>query len=98
MIQITPNFYEHIAQVLLDQLYGQGYFSGSFEFDFDSISCRMVLSAVVHYHANDPSVGYAGGVKDIVPVWWEFHTITDEGEQLNDFSLNELRQLIKLSL
>ena len=98
MLQITPVFYEHIALVLLDQLHGEGYFSGSFEFDFGSVSCRMVLSAVVHYHANDPAVGYSGEVKDVVPVWWEFHTTTDDGEVLNDFSFNELRNLIKQSL
>lgn len=98
MLQITPDFYEYIAQTLLDQLRGQGYYSGSFEFDYASFSCRMVLSAVIYYQPNDDSVGYLGGVSDVIPVWWEFHTIAEDGKLLNDFSFNELRVVIKQSL
>ncbi len=95
MYQILPELYVEIAENLFDQLEGRGYYSGSFSFEYCGITCRMVLSAVVYYEADDPFVGYVGGVKDIVPVWWEFHTESDGGEMLNDFSFNELRKVIK---
>ena len=50
---------------------------------------------VRHLKPKDVSVGYVGGVKDVVPVWWEFHTEAEDGEMLNDFSFNELRKIIK---
>lgn len=29
-------------------------------------------------------------ISHLVPVWWEFHTVFDGVEQLNDFSFEEL--------
>ena len=31
---------------------------------------------------------------DLVPVWWEFHTVGSDGEALNDFSFSEVRALL----
>lgn len=31
-------------------------------------------------------------LSDMVPVWWEFRTVTEEGEVINDFSFGELRK------
>ncbi len=33
-------------------------------------------------------------IADLVPVWWEFHTVAPEGEVLNDFSFNVLRDYV----
>ena len=98
MYEIFPELYDEVARNLIDRLGGKEYFSGSFEFDFEGITCKMVLSAIIYYEADDRSVGYVGGVKDVVPVWWEFHTMGEGGEVLNDFSFNDLRNVIKQML
>ena len=94
--QISSDFYHEVALQLLDRLDGSGYYSGSFEFDYGSLTCRMVLSAVVYYDRSECATAYRSVVKDVVPVWWEFHTVTCDGEVLNDFSFNELREYIKV--
>ena len=95
MYQISSELYVEIVENLFNQLEGRGYYSGSFSFEYCGITCRMVLSAIVHYEPKDVSGGSVGGVKDVVPVWWEFHTEAEDGEMLNDFSFNELRKIIK---
>lgn len=34
----------------------------------------------------------AGPIVDLVPVWWEFHTMDTVGEVLNDFSFNRMKE------
>ena len=31
---------------------------------------------------------------DLVPVWWEFHTFSAEGEMLNDFDFSEMKRFV----
>ena len=33
-------------------------------------------------------------IDNIVPVWWEFHTVTEEGEVINDFDFAELKEYL----
>jgi hypothetical protein len=33
-------------------------------------------------------------IDNIIPVWWEFHSTTDEGEVLNDFDFAELKEYL----
>lgn len=92
---ITPEFYCEVVDQLLAQISRKSYYSGSFEFDFKSVKCRMVLSAIVCWRDESMPEGVAHVVKDVVPVWWEMHTEVDGVERLNDFSFNELREYIK---
>ena len=95
MYTILPKLYQHVATYLVDLVGQRGYYSGTFEFEFEGVFCEMTLSAVV-YHQSQPDVGYTHcAVTDIIPVWWEFHTYCDEEELLNDFSFNELRGYIQ---
>ena len=38
--------------------------------------------------------GDRDAIADLVPVWWEFHTVGSDGEALNDFSFSEVRALL----
>ena len=49
MYQISSELYVEIVENLFDQLEGRGYYSGSFSFEYCGITCRMVLSAIVHF-------------------------------------------------
>lgn len=98
MYQITSKLYLEVLNHLIGQIDNKGYYSGSFELDFDDIRCRMTLSAVIYRSNNSDSESNGSEIEDIIPVWWEFHTITANGdgeEILNDFSFNELRTYLE---
>ena len=40
------------------------------------------------------AIGDRDAIADLVPVWWEFHTVGSDGEALNDFSFSEVRALL----
>lgn len=87
----TPQLYREVAGRLLDAVGTAGYFSGSVAFTVGDTDCRLVVSVIV-YHAGvtaPDGVGYP--ISDLVPVWWEFHTVTAQGEVPNDFSFNEMK-------
>ena len=95
MYTISSKLYHHLASHLVELVGQRGYYSGSFEFEFDGVWCEMTLSAVV-YHQSQPDEGYNScAVTDMIPVWWEFHTFVDGDEVLNDMSFNELREYIQ---
>lgn len=95
MYTISSKLYHHLATSLVDLVGQQGYYSGTFEFDFEELYCEMTLSAVV-YHQSHPDIGHRlCAVTDMIPVWWEFYTFVDGDEVLNDFSFNELRAYIQ---
>ncbi len=33
-------------------------------------------------------------IQNVIPVWWELKTTTDDGLQLNDFSFSEIKPLL----
>lgn len=95
MYRISPAFYCKVVDLLLEQVDLKEYYSGIFEFDFENVRCRIVLSAVVYWRDVIQPEGVKRSVSDIIPVWWEMHTEIAGEERLNDFSFNELREYIK---
>ena len=95
MYRISPKFYSEMVEMLLGLIDQKEYFSGSFEFEFECVSCRVLLSAVIYRRDSLWPEGERREVTDMVPVWWELHTEIDGREVLNDFSFNELREYIK---
>lgn len=94
MYVLTPELYREAAGRLLDAIGMDGYFSGSVAFTAGDIDCRLVVSVVV-YRADDTAPdGVRRSITDLVPVWWEFHTVTAEGEIPNDFSFNEMKTYV----
>lgn len=94
MYEITSRLYEETAQRLCDAIGGGNYFSGSIEFLFDDIECRLTATAIVYRSRIEMPEGSGMKIDDIVPVWWEFHTSGDDGEMLNDFSFAALKEHI----
>lgn len=86
MYEISTELYRQVADRLVPLIAEKEYFSGSFEFHFGEIRCRMILSAII----------FNGG--KITPVWWEFRTYNQiEMEMNNDFSFSELLNHINTS-
>lgn len=91
MYTVSPELYEEVAVRLCDAIDGENYFSGSIAFQYDEVACRLTTSVIVYRrHASLPE-GESHAITDLVPVWWEFHTSDEGGEQLNDFSFTALR-------
>lgn len=91
---VSDALYEETLRRLLEAIGDRSYFSGSVSFDFGSTVCRLVVSCFVRRGRVDRPEGSFEAVTDLVPVWWEFHTSTEEhpaAEVLNDFSFGELR-------
>ncbi|WP_295988090.1 hypothetical protein [uncultured Alistipes sp.] len=91
---VTPDLYRETASRLLDALDASGYFSGSLFFPFGDTDCRLTASIIVYRTIVEAPDGVSRPVADMMPVWWEFHTVAPEGEVLNDFSFNVLRDYV----
>ncbi len=95
MYDISDELYRITTCLVIDRIGDQGYISDVIEFEHDEMLCRLHLSAVIYRQTSVYPEGKITAISDIIPVWWEFHTYTSEGEEvLNTFSFNELRQYI----
>ena len=77
MFQVSSELYDEIAIRLREAFGGGGFYSGSVECAVGETLCWPE--------------GCRRRLTDVVPVWWEFHTVTADGEVPNDFSFAELR-------
>ena len=93
MYSVTTELYEEVASRLRDAIGGGSYFSGSLNFEWAGIECRLTASVIVYRRRVSYPEGDRDELTDLVPVWWEFHTTGPEGEFPNDFSFSELRAL-----
>ena len=98
MYEISDQLYLEVAEHLLSRFGDGDYFSGVLEFEHDHTLCRMLLSAIIYHQRIRRDEGDIRLIVDVVPVWWEFHTTREQGEVLNDFSFNTLREYLKQTL
>lgn len=95
MYTVLSKVYLEAAECFIELSSHSEYYSGSFEFESDGVLCRMVLSAVIYRHTvKFPEGRLYSLIDNIVPIWWEFHTTDEAGEQLNDFDFDEFRRVV----
>lgn len=92
LYSVSPDLYRETAGRLAEAIGSESYFSGSLSFPFDGLDCRLTASVIVYRGRVSYPEGETNAIRDLVPVWWEFHTVGEEGERLNDFSFSELRR------
>ena len=92
LYSVSPDLYRETAGRLAEAIGSEGYFSGSLSFPFDGLDCRLTASVIVYRGRVSYPESETNAIRDLVPVWWEFHTVGEEGERLNDFSFSELRR------
>ena len=68
--------------------------SQSWKLRFGDTDCRFTASVIVYRTRLSQPEGDAEPVSDLVPVWWEFHTFSAEGEMLNDFDFSEMKRFV----
>lgn len=91
---VSPELYREAASRLCDGIGGSDYFSGSVAFTFETVDCRLTASVIVCRRTDVAPDGISHPITGLVPVWWEFHTVTYEGEVLNDFSFGTMESYL----
>lgn len=94
MYSVTSELYAETVERLVEAAGDAGYFSGSILFLFAGVECRLRCSVILYRRRESLPEGERDVVSDLVPVWWEFHTVADGRELLNDFSFGELRRML----
>ncbi|MCC8088751.1 MAG: hypothetical protein LIO79_05750 [Rikenellaceae bacterium] len=95
MISIDSKIYSGVACELMEKLDNQdGIFNGKIEFDTEQFSSFLLCTLLferVNYQ--DFEVEYSR-IEKIMPVWWDFKTYAENGEESNDFSWTEFKKFI----
>lgn len=92
MYSVSDVLYDEVSARLREAIDGESYFSGSVETEFEGAECRLTASLILYRQRIVLPEGEMTTLADAVPVWWEFHTVIDGEERLNDFSFAELRR------
>ena len=90
MYETTPSVYLKIAELLLAKIGTRDFFSGSVTLHDGDVECRLICTLVVSRERHIPFC-----VVELLPVWWEFRTSTENGELSNDFSFSEMMSYIE---
>lgn len=91
MFQVSSELYDEIAIRLREAFGDGGYYSGSVECPVGETLCRLTASLILYRCGDEWPEGHRRRLTDVIPVWWEFHTVTSDGESPNDFSFAELK-------
>lgn len=94
MYIVSTRLYEEIAARLLVAIGRDGYFSGSVAFAFEETDCKLTASLVICRRTEELPEGRVERISDVVPVWWEFSTVCEGTEVLNDFSFRDLKEFL----
>lgn len=84
MITITENIYNDVAQLLMQHIGDEHIFNGTVEYDAEEFYSALTCTLIICRDSND------GRILSILPVWWEFRLNMEAGDELNDFSWQEL--------
>ena len=98
MYDIPNQLYLEVAARLIARFGTSDYFSGTLSLDYEGVMCSLRLSAIIYRRRERCDEGERLLIADVVPVWWECHTVGAQGEVLNDFSFNVLRQYLRQPL
>ncbi len=94
MLTINPTLYERLAELLVEKIEFRTYYSDIITLE-DQIADYSFSATLMLYLRDEEYCGSNESViTDIVPIWWEFHSTTEDGEQLNDFDFKILKQII----
>ncbi len=94
MLKIDEELYELVAELLLDAIGEENYFSDILTFDYNNMHCTLKSAMIAYRKKIDYPEGSFVEIEELVPVWWEFHTTVDGEEMLNEFNIHEVCDLI----
>ena len=86
--------YAAVAERLLDRIGMREYFNGTVECAHGEFCSALTATLIIYRSPYHSPLSRTGPIEEIVPVWWEFHTTTPEGERDNDFSFRTLKEYL----
>lgn len=99
MIEITDNHYRAVAKRLLETIGKADFFNGTVVVNGADYQAQLRATLLIyHTPRRDPAdLSHATtDITDIVPVWWEHHMQTADGEVLNDFCWLEFKKYLRI--
>lgn len=94
MYPVSYELMDLVVGKLLAAIGEKSYFSGRVEVEYQGVECTLLTSVIVYRQEVSMPEGDFRKVSELVPVWWEFHTVTENGEELNDFDFSQLCSLL----
>lgn len=94
MLQINQLLYEQLAELLVDAIDGKEFFSDEIYIAQPQADHSFSATLMIYYKEHIYPEGARMQINNIVPIWWEFHSDTAQGEVLNDFDFNILKECI----
>ena len=93
MYDVSHQLYLEISDRLVGASSGREFFSGSVECCMGDVDCKLQCTLMVSYDEHDYPDIRSRKISNIVPVWWEFHTVVGSEELINDFSFREMCEI-----
>ncbi len=94
MLTINQPLYEQLSELLIEGINGKGFYSGAIEIEEEQADHRFSATLIIYYKEHIYPEGSIMQIDNIIPVWWEFHSTTEQGEILNDFDFSTLKETI----
>ncbi|MBQ5752675.1 MAG: hypothetical protein IIV91_00500 [Alistipes sp.] len=91
MYEIPINVYDELACKICSSLSTIHYFNGTVTADDGEADHTLRATIIIYRRRVSVSDDELDTIIDAVPVWWECHTLTDDGEVCNDFDFALLR-------
>ncbi len=86
MITIDDRLYRDMARLLIEAAGAGEFFNGVVDHSAEDFYATLTATLIIYRNG--------GRIKDIVPVWWEFHLLQDKGEELTDFCWTDFREFL----
>ncbi|MFI3258615.1 MAG: hypothetical protein R3Y16_00800, partial [Rikenellaceae bacterium] len=92
MYIFTSNEYKELSERLRESISSLNFYSGVVEFETDNVEIRFIATIMVYFRRDHYPEGEVNTLIDMVPVWWEMHTTTLDGDVINDFDFTTLKE------
>ncbi|MFI3319618.1 MAG: hypothetical protein SNH01_02130 [Rikenellaceae bacterium] len=96
MYLVQTDHYIDLATELCEAIGEEHFYSGHIYLETEDADCKLIISTLVSFSHVDLPEGEYDQICDITPIWWEFHTTTLDGEQINDFDLETFKRYIRI--
>ncbi len=90
-LHLAEDDYRTTAEALSDALGSACFIDDDIEVLGDGWEGFLRLTAIIHRGVDDAPDYYRRPITNVIPIWWEFHTVVDGEEILNDFQFGELK-------
>ena len=86
--------YLDILARLTEKIGLSNYFSDSIHFSVSDLDCRLTAAIIVYRNDISYPEGTNDEITDLIPVWWEFHTMKNGNELPNNFQFSTLKKYL----